>query len=83
MTVLPVGERKGGSSATKMWVDSAGVGTCLGGSTGLCGVTATAPASTSSSSSSSSVRSGVPAGDTLALGEPLTLAYNSKGTRGD
>ena len=75
--VLPVGERKGGFLATKRWVDSAGVGTRLAGSTGLCGVTATAPASTTSSSS---VRSGVPAGDTLALGEPSMVAYKGEGT---
>lgn len=64
---LPVGVRRGGSSATERWGDSAGVATPTS-----CGVTASSPASTSSSSSE---RSGVPAGDTLALEEPVTVDY--------
>lgn len=85
--VLPVGERKGGSSTTRRWGGSTGVVTSLGGSIAQCGVAAPLLASTasssSSSSSSSSVRSGVPAGDTLTLEEPLRVAYKSERTRGD
>ena len=84
--VLPVGEGKGGSSTTRRWGGSTGVVTSLGGSIAQCGVAAPLLASTasaSSSSSSSSVRSGVPAGDTLTLEEPLRVAYKGERTRGD